>query len=264
MQDIKVSIIQSNIYWGDPNKNIESFEAQIKAIKEKTDLIVLPEMFSTGFNMQPQDCFETMEGKTVCWMREKAHELNCVICGSILIKENDYFYNRLVWMKPDGNLSFYNKSHLFRFAGENNVYTEGTERVIVQLKDFKFLLQICYDLRFPVFSRNRYHKGIYDYDCIIYVANWPESRKYAWHSLLIARAIENQAYVIGVNRVGADANGTEHAGDSLIISPKGEIIKETEHHINALMTASLDKASLDEFRKNFLAGADWDNFEIIN
>jgi len=264
MQDLKVTIIQSDIYWGDIPKNIENFEIQIRAIKEKTDLIVLPEMFSTGFNMKPQSSFETMEGDTVTWMSTMAHELDCVICGSLLIKENDCFFNRLIWMRPDGNISFYDKKHLFRFSGENNVYSEGKERVIVTLKGFKILLQICYDLRFPVWSRNRYNNGTYNYDCIIYVANWPESRRYAWCTLLAARAIENQAYVIGVNRIGKDFNGTDHSGYSFILSPKGEIIKETEPYKNDVCSASLDKVGLDEFRKNFLAGADWDKFEIIN
>ena len=263
MQDLKVSIIQSDIYWNDPKKNVDNYETQINAIKEKTDLIVLPEMFSTGFNMQPQNCFETMEGDTVKWMKEKAGKMNCVICGSLLIKENNLFFNRLIWMRPDGSFSFYDKRHLFRFSGENNVYEGGAERVIVELKGFRLLLQICYDLRFPVWSRNRYKDGIYDYDCIIYVANWPESRRQVWCTLLPARAIENQAYVIGVNRIGADVNGTEHSGYSFIISPKGEIIKHAEPYHNEAVTVILGKTSLVEFRKNFLAGADWDNFEII-
>ena len=262
MQDIKVSFVQSDILWNDPKGNIENFGKQIESLNEKTDLIVLPEMFSTGFNMKPQHCFETMDGNTMQWMKEKARETHAVICGSLLIKENGHFFNRLIWMRPDGTLSFYNKKHLFRMAGENNMYTEGTERAIVKLKKFNFLLQVCYDLRFPVWSRNRYHNGTYDYDGIIYVANWPAIRQHAWCTLLMARAIENQAYVIGVNRVGADDNGFEHAGNSMIISPKGEILKEAAPYKNTITSTTLSKESLDLFRGKFLAGADWDNFEI--
>ena len=264
MQDLKISIIQSEIYWSDPVSSIKNFEVQISTIKKQTDLIVLPEMFSTGFNMQPHNCFETMDGATIQWMKSMAKKKDCTLCGSLLIKENDLFYNRLIWMQADGEYTTYNKKHLFRLAGENNIFTGGEEKVIVTLKGFRFLLQICYDLRFPVWSRNKYNNGLYDYDCIVYVANWPASRRLAWRTLLASRAIENQAYVIGVNRIGKDAHGTEHAGDSAIISPKGELIIEAEPFTNVVETALIDKESLVDFRNKFLTGADWDNFEIIN
>jgi len=264
MQDLKISIVQSEIYWSDPVSSIKNFEAQINFIIEPTDLIVLPEMFSTGFNMQPDNCFETMDGTTLQWMQTMAKKKNCVVCGSLLIKENGLFYNRLIWMQTDGTFAAYNKKHLFRLAGENNIFTEGNEKVIVSLKGFRFLLQICYDLRFPVWSRNNYNNGLYDYDGIVYVANWPASRRLAWRNLLAARAIENQAYVVGVNRIGKDAHGTEHAGDSAIISPRGELIIEAAPDRNVVDTASLNMEDLIDFRKKFLTGADWDNFEILN
>lgn len=264
MQDINVILIQSDLKWADPKKNIENFNKQINAISDKTDIVLLPEMFSTGFNMKPQSCFETMEGHTLEWMKTKALQLDCVICGSLLIKENDNFVNRLIWMRPDGTFTYYDKKHLFSLAGENKVFISGKERVIVSLYGVRFLLQICYDLRFPVWSRNKYLNGYYDYDGIIYVANWPESRRMVWKTLLMARAIENQAFVIGVNRIGKDINGTNHAGDSAVISPKGLVICEAQAAEACMISAKLNFDELSDYRKTFLNAPDWDNFELIN
>ncbi len=262
MQDLKVTLIQSDIQWAAPEKNTTHLDNIINTLKEESDLIILPEMFSTGFNMNPSVCYETMDGFTIQWMKEKAGSLNCVICGSLLIKENSYFVNRFIWMRADGSFEYYDKKHLFRLSGEHKVFDAGNRRVIAELNGFRFLLQICYDLRFPVFSRNRYQDGHYDYDCIIYVANWPASRSYAWKQLSIARAIENQSYVIAVNRIGTDINGTAHSGDSAIISPLGELISQAPADKQMVLSAIIDKESLDSYRKRFLAAADWDNFDI--
>jgi len=262
MQNIKVHLIQSDIKWAAPEQNIINYNSIINTLNEKSDLIVLPEMFSTGFNMNPSGCYETMDGFSMRWMKEKAASLNCVICGSLLIKDEPTFVNRFIWMRPDGSFDYYDKKHLFRITGEHKVFNAGNRKVITELKGFRFLLQICYDLRFPVFSRNRYLNGQYDYDCIIYVANWPASRSLAWKTLSAARAIENQSYVIAVNRIGADINGTAHSGDSAVISPLGEHIAQANAHEQSLLSVELDKEALIMYREKFKAAADWDNFEL--
>jgi len=244
----------------------------ILSVKEKTEIVVLPEMFSTGFVMKPETLAETMDGDTVTWMKKMAAEKKIILTGSIIIEENGHYYNRLVWMLPNGQYGIYDKRHRFAFAGENNHYTAGTKRLIASVKGWKINLQVCYDLRFPVWARQAPiqppHKGEEladsqpEYDVLIYVANWPERRNTAWKTLLQARAIENQCYVVGVNRLGNDGNSIYHSGDSMIIDPLGEILyhKKDEEDI---FTIILDKDHLQSIREKFPFWRDRDNFTII-
>jgi len=264
MQNLNVTIVQANLQWANPQENINYFDKAIDSIKENNHIIVLPEMFSTGFNMKPQECFEIMNGFSMQWMYQKAAQTGAAICGSLLIKDENVFVNRFVWMTPKGAFTYYDKKHLFSLAGENKIFTPGNKRVVAELNGFRFLLQICYDLRFPVFSRNKYYNETYDYDAIIYVANWPASRSMVWKTLLKARAIENQAYVIGVNRIGNDINQTAHSGNSAIVSPKGEVLFEAEENQEVVKTILLDKEKLVEFRKSFRNAADWDHFQLLD
>ena len=196
MNDLKVTLVQTSLHWENVNKNLLHFDTLLNSLKDESDLVVLPEMFTTGFTMNPEKNAEEQEGKGLKWMKEKAVQLKRVVCGSIAVKENGKFYNRLYWVLPDGSYKFYNKRHLFRMAGEDKNYTVGTEKLIVELKGWKINLLVCYDLRFPVWSRNVWNKKndfAAEFDAMIYVANWPAVRSYPWKQLLIARAIENQS-----------------------------------------------------------------------
>lgn len=256
MKNLQISIVQSDIYWQDCDKNLQQYSEKISAIDNETDLIILPEVFNAGFNNDPVEVAEEMDGKTMKWMAEEAKSKDCVITGSIPIKENNNYYNRLIWMRPDGTYEQYDKRHLFRISKEYNTYSGGDKRLIVDYKGWKILPQICFDLRFPVWSRNTM-----DYDLAIYIANWPEVRSHAWKSLLVARAIENQCYVIGVNRVGEGKRGEYHAGDSMVVDPLGrKIIKvsrvETEH------TLVLSKEVIKKTREELPFLEEREEFEI--
>ena len=216
---MKVALIQSSLFWENPIANRNHFGEKINAIFEEVDLIVLPEMFATGFTMNPEIVSETMEGETIQWMQSFAKAKNSAITGSIVIKENDNFYNRLVFVFPSGEIEFYDKRHLFTLAGEDKIYTAGHNKLIVEYKGWKICPLICYDLRFPVFSRNTEN-----YDLLIYVANWPKTRINAWDALLKARAIENMSYTIGVNRIGEDDNGFHYNGHSQVVDFFGDYI----------------------------------------
>jgi omega-amidase len=254
--DLKISLIQANLHWEDAAANLKMFAEKIASVNEDTDLILLPEMFSTGFTMNTKVA-ERMDGRTVTWMKEQAKKKNCVITGSVVIEESGKFYNRLVWMRPDGSFEIYNKRHLFRYANEQEHYTAGDKRLIVDLKGWKVCPLVCYDLRFPVWSRN---KGNSEYDLLIYVANWPERRNHPWKTLLLARAIENQCYVAGLNRVGNDGNSVYHSGDSAVITFKGEIISKIKAGEESVETVTLSYEELKAFRKGFPAGMDADEF----
>jgi len=257
--NLSVTLIQSDIHWEDIAANLAMFGNKISSIKESTDLILLPEMFSTGFTMNAERLAEPMDGQTMSWLKEKAKEKNAVISGSFIAKENGKYFNRLIWMRTDGRYEVYDKRHLFSYGDENNHYTAGNKKIIVELKGFKILPLICYDLRFPVWSRNT---G--DYDVLIYVANWPERRAYPFKQLLIARAIENQSYVIGLNRVGNDGNNIYYHGGSLVADMKGEVLFEKDKDKEeAVATITLSKEKLDEFRNEFRAWADRDEFKIL-
>lgn len=262
MQDLNVSIIQSDLIWKDVEANLASFEYEIEQIPDGVDLIVLPEMFNTGFVVDPETVFEEMEGITMQWMRSQASGKNAVICGSLIILEGEKYFNRLIWMQPDGNFQQYDKRHLFSLGGEHHKFSGGNESLIVDLKGWKIKPLVCYDLRFPVWAKNNYIDGKYDFDLLIYIANWPAVRRDPWMSLLKARAIENQAYVIGVNRIGDDGNGLSHAGDSNIYDAKGKKIIQQNSYTEFTETHTLSKKVLDDFRTKFTVGLDWDRFSI--
>ncbi len=260
MDHLIITTIQTNLYWQHIDKNLAQFDEKVDAIKEHTDIIVLPEMFSTGFTMNPKEFAEEHGGKGLQWMQQKSKEKNCVLVGSISVKDGEKFYNRLYWVMPDGSYQFYDKRHLFQMGKEDEHYTAGSEKLVIKYKGWKICPLICYDLRFPVWSRNRKDSR---YDILIYVANWPEVRSYPWKQLLIARAIENQAYVVGVNRIGQDGNEIAYSGDSCIINPRGEIVSETKAYEDVSETVSLSFIYLEEFRKVFPVMLDGDDFSVL-
>jgi predicted amidohydrolase len=257
MNNLIITLIQADLAWEDPATNLANFSKKIAAISDATDLIILPEMFSTGFSMRPEKLAEPMNGETVAWMKEMARKKKCVIAGSFICSENEKYFNRLVWMRSDGTYSVYDKKHLFSMGDENNHYSSGSKKIIEEIKGWKICPLICYDLRFPVWSRNKDK-----YDLLIYVANWPERRAHPWKTLLLARAIENQCYVVGVNRIGEDGNKIVHSGDSAVINYKGEIISNILPDKEVIQTVSLNYAELEEFRKVFPVWKDADDFEL--
>ncbi len=262
MSDLTVSLIQANLHWEDVAANLAMFDQKINSIQEKTEVIILPEMFSTGFSMQSERLAQTMDGSAVQWMKQKAKEKNVIITGSLIIEEDGKYYNRLIWMLPNGTFGTYNKRHLFGFAGEHDHYTAGDKRLIAQVKGWKLNLSVCYDLRFPVWARNSIlENGEPAYDVLINVANWPERRSTPWRALLQARAIENQCYVIGLNRVGNDGNDIYHSGDSSVIDPVGEIIYHKAHDED-VFTYTLSRSHLNELRARFPFLKDADRFII--
>ncbi len=263
LEDLKVTIIQTLLHWENPNANRKHFENKINSISEETDLIVLPEMFTTGFTMQPNLHAEKNGTETLNWLQKLASKKKCVITGSVCIEENGQYFNRLYWVKPDGTYNEYNKRHLFRMAGEDQHYVAGTNKIICEIKGWKICPLICYDLRFPVFSRNTWDENINaEYDLLLYVANWPAVRSFPWSSLLVARAIENQSYVIGLNRIGEDGNNFPHSGDSAILNPRGEKISSTLPNQDSVETISLNYEYLVNFRKQFPVGMDADSFYL--
>lgn len=257
MRDLRVTLVQSMLHWEDARANRAMFSEQLAALKGTTDLVVLPEMFTTGFSMRSKELAETMEGATVNWMKEQANMLGATIYGSVIIADGGDHFNRGLFVTPSGLVTGYDKRHLFRMAEEKDNYARGRERVIVELAGWRILLQVCYDLRFPVFARNR---G--DYDGILYVANWPEARRYPWSQLLIARAIENQCYVVGVNRVGMDGKGHHYTGDSVVVDPRGAVIGQVDASKEGTATVTLDRAALEDFREKFPVGKDADDFDL--
>ena len=252
---MNVVILQTDICWADVDANLNRLDKMIENIVE-ADLIVLPEMFATGFCMDAEHVAESEGGKVLEWMICKAMAGRYAITGSVAVKDNGCYYNRMYFVYPDGSFRCYDKRHLFTFGGEDKTYKHGLERVIVEYKEFRFLLQVCYDLRFPVWSRCRN-----DYDAIIYVANWPEGRRDVWDTLLKARALENQCYVIGVNRVGVD-NAVTYNGGSIIIGPYGKTIARCEDGVEAFASGKIVRAIEDNFRLRFPALADADTFDI--
>ncbi len=253
---MKIALIQSSLFWENPKTNRNHFEEKINALTEKVDLIVLPEMFSTGFTMNPEAVFEAMEGETILWLQSLAKAKNCAITGSLAIKENENFYNRLVFVFPSGEMQFYDKRHLFTLAGEEKVYTSGKEKLIVDYLGWKICPLVCYDLRFPVFSRN-----VEEYHLLIYVANWPKTRINAWDILLKARAVENMSYTIGVNRTGEDSNNLEHIGHSQAVDYLGNYILEPQA-ADGVFIVELNREKLLETRKKLGFLNDSDAFKL--
>ncbi|SOD96674.1 amidohydrolase [Spirosoma fluviale] len=267
---MNITLLQTNLYWQDPVANRAMLEERIFNLPEPTDLIVLPEMFTTGFTMDARAVAEPMNLTTFRWMKQMAAQTGAVVTGSYVVKENGRFFNRLVWMQPDGQFDTYDKRHLFRMAGEEGVYTAGTRRIVKEWKGWRICPLICYDLRFPVWSRNipppvptGFNPSTdFDYDLLLYVANWPAARRNPWNTLLQARAIENLSYVIGVNRVGQDGNGHPYSGDSAVIDFKGEpLFRETDTETVHQQTLSLDE--LRAFRAKFPANLDADTFTLL-
>lgn len=258
MQDLRVTLVQTDLAWEDARANRAMLEAKFNGLEGATDLIVLPEMFPTGFSMRSSELAETMEGPTVAWMREHASRSGAAMYGSLIMREDGHHTNRAILMKPDGTCSWYDKKHLFRMGEENGHYTTGTRRVVAAYRGWRILLQICYDLRFPVFARNR---G--DYDLILYVACWPSARHYAWQHLLIARAIENQACVVGVNRVGVDGKGLHYAGGSTVLDALGQPPAGLPQDGGEwVRTFTLDAKALLALREKFPVAADADPFTL--
>ncbi len=287
MNELRITTVQTDLIWENKIENLSKFDGLLRGIKRgETDVIVLPEMFTTGFSMNPAAFAETMDDATVFWLKKKAWELDAAITGSFICVENDKYYNRLVWMQPDGTFSIYDKRHRFTLAGEDRYYTEGVERLIVEWRGWRICPLICYDLRFPVWARNGLQKAKnegkeaknkgqnansnkqeaigkvqVDYDVLIYVANWPIARSHHWRILSEARAVENQTYVVAVNRVGTDANGYEYRGDTSVIDYAGEILLRRSF-TEGVDTTIVSKEKLRNYRKKFGFLADQDTFEI--
>lgn len=280
MSTLTISLIQSPLTWEDKTYNLNQFEEKIMALG-KTEVVILPEMFSTGFSMRPAELAESMDGESVEWMRRVAAKKRVILTGSLIIKDRGQFYNRLIWMLPNGEMGYYDKRHLFGFAGEDKHYAAGGKRLIASVKGWKLNLQICYDLRFPVWARQKNEPELKEddldfggpayeptapsapeYDILVYVANWPERRAHAWKTLLQARAIENQCFVIGVNRVGEDGNGIYHSGDSMVVDPLGEVLF-TKAHEACVHTITLERESLDAVRQKLPFLRDGDSFMMF-
>lgn len=286
MSALTFTLIQTSLYWEDKAANLAMLHDKIMGIQEKAEVVVLPEMFSTGFSMKPEQFAETMDGETVTWMKNTSAAKRVILTGSAIIKEAGNYYNRLIWMLPNGQYGYYDKRHLFAYAHEDEHYTPGSKRLITSVKGWKLNMQVCYDLRFPVWARQqvaavnirandstsplREERGLggeavdgLEYDVLVYVANWPERRIHAWRTLLQARAIENQCYVIGVNRVGNDGNNVYHNGNSMVVSPMGEVLYEKLHDED-IFTITLQKEQLTEIRQRFPFWKDGDKFIITH
>ena len=269
MSSLTISTIQTRLHWENRNANLEMLGERINSLRQKTEVIILPEMFTTGFSMNPATLAENMDRPTIEWMRRLSHENRVILTGSIIIEENNVYFNRLIWMMPNGELGYYDKRHLFGYSNEDKFYQPGKKRLICSVKGWKLNMQVCYDLRFPVWARQglRPHEEkdelLPEYDVLVYVANWPERRSHAWKTLLCARAIENQCYVVGVNRVGKDGNDIYYSGNSLVIDPLGEVLYHMADEED-VFTITLQKERLEEVRTKFPFLKDADGFTIDN
>ena len=263
MKDLKVTLIQSDLHWEEIDANLSMFEEKIWQIGESTDVIILPEMFTTGFSMKAPALSEIMGLRTTRWMRQMADQTGALILGSFITEIHEKYFNRLVWMEPGGNIRTYDKRHLFRMGEENQVYAPGESMLIGTWKEWRICPLICYDLRFPVWSRNKWNPALksMSYDLLIYVANWPMVRSGAWETLLHARAIENLSYVAGVNRVGIDGNSIEYNGKSSLIGPAGETLFSLENS-EVVKTITLSANALQAYRERFPAYLDADDFSL--
>ena len=255
---LRISMIQSHIIWEDRDENLGYYGELLRRVKGKTDVAVLPETFTTGFSMNAAKLADTMDGKTVPTIKEWAQKYKLAVVGSFIVKEENKYYNRAFFITPEGEEYYYDKRHLFRMGEEDKHFAPGTKRTIASYKGWNICLQVCYDLRFPVWSRNIGN----GYDLLIYVANWPEARKKVWSSLLQARAIENMAYVCGVNRVGIDGKGFVYRGDSMIYTPKGKKLADAGKREEIIRTCILSKTELEDLRTKFPAWEDADTFTI--
>lgn len=252
---LKFAVLQADLAWEEKQRNLHLFDKMMDRLDAGTELVILPETFSTGFTMR-SDLFADGDGETLTWMKQHAREGGFVVTGSVIVREDDRIFNRMFWVTPDGGVSHYDKRHLFRMGRENEHFSNGDRRVIVEWKGFRFILQICYDLRFPVFVRNRA-----DYDVILNVANWPAPRHAVYEVLLKARAIENQAFVIAANRAGTDGEGVGHKGASCLIDPKGRIVAQLDDR-PGILTATMNLSDLRSFRESFPVHRDADRFSL--
>ncbi len=258
MQDLKITVIQADLVWEDIEANLAGFDTAIDTVENGTHLIVLPEMFTTGFSMNPADLAQDMSGSSIVWLQEKSRQKNVDLVGSVIVKEDDKFFNRLVWTKPAGEILTYDKKHLFRMAGEEKVYSAGHKNITVELHGWNIRPFICYDLRFPIWTRNLNNQ----YDVAVFVANWPARRAGHWKLLLQSRAVENQCFVVGVNRVGTDGNGLPYSGDSSIIDPWGNILFQRPN-TECTYTTTLSYDVLEQCRESFPFWMDADHDLIL-
>ncbi len=255
---LRISMIQSHIIWEDRDENLGYYGELLRRVSGKTDIAVLPETFTTGFSMEVERLADTMDGPTIPAIKSWAVKYNLAVAGSFIVKDNGNYFNRAFFITPEGDEYYYDKRHLFRMADEDKHFTAGNKRTVISYKGWNICLQVCYDLRFPIWSRNRNN----EYDLLIYVANWPEARKKVWKTLLPARAVENMAYVCGVNRVGIDGKGFTYRGDSMVFSPKGKKLADAGKREEITRTCTLNKEDLDELRAKFPAWKDADAFSI--
>lgn len=258
MSSLTITLIQTDLHWEDKTANLEMLREKIENIREKTEIVILPEMFTTGFSMNSEILAEDINGETLQWMKNIASSKKIILTGSIIVRENEKYFNRLIWMLPNGEFGCYDKRHLFAYGDEHLHYVAGKKRLIASVKGWKINLLVCYDLRFPVWSRQATDN---EFDVLIYVANWPDRRVHAWKTLLQARAVENQCYVVGINRVGQDGNGINYSGDSMIIDPLGEILYQKTSDED-IFTYTLRKEKLREVRGKFPFWKDADSFNI--
>lgn len=259
MPDIlRTTTVQADLVWEDVASNLAKFSLSLGGLAGETDLVVLPEMFSTGFSMDAQRLAEPMDGRTMQWLAKQAKAIGAVVAGSFIATEKGRFFNRLVWMRPDGSFEHYDKRHLFSPASEHETYAAGKKKLLVALNGWNICPLICYDLRFPVWSRN-----VEGYDLLLYIANWPDRRSHHWKSLLLARAIENQCYVVGVNRCGQDGAGLRYSGDTAVIDFGGKVLYQAAAHSEEISTISLSREMLLEYRAGLQFLADRDEFEIF-
>lgn len=260
MSQLSITTVQTGLFWQNKAANLEMLTQKLEQVPAGS-IVVLPEMFNTGFTMLPEEFGEKMGGETIAWMQEITAKHRIILTGSLIIQEKDAYYNRLVWMLPNGLLGYYDKRHLFGFGGEDKYFTAGSKRLVSRVNGWRILLQVCYDLRFPVWSRQQMKEGQPEYDVILYVANWPAVRSHAWRSLLIARAIENQCYVVGVNRVGSDGKGVHHSGNTMVVDPLGALLYEAVD-TEELATHTLEMETLQAIRNKFPFLKDGDSFTI--
>ncbi len=267
-ETLTISLVQAALHWENKEANLSMLENRLRSNKDKMEVVLLPEMFSTGFSMRPESLAEKMDGSAVTWMKNIAASLKIIVAGSLIIEEEGRYFNRLVWMLPNGSYGCYDKRHLFGYAGEDNHYEPGNKRLIASVKGWRLNLQVCYDLRFPVWASQSkpMHTNMTEepeYDVLVYVANWPERRSHAWKTLLQARAIENQCYVAGVNRTGNDGNEISYSGDSMIIDPLGAVICDAGNR-EEIITWSLSMDKLLDTRNKLPFLKDADPFMIGN
>ncbi|MEN8186898.1 MAG: amidohydrolase [Bacteroidota bacterium] len=259
MSNLSVALVQTDIVWEDTANNLNNLSKKLASISEKVDLIVLPEMFTTGFTMNVDSVKEKIEGEAYNWMKKMSQKLDCAIYGSVITEDEGGIYNRGYFFFPDGSHKIYDKKHLFTLAGEDKVFTAGSTRKVIDYKGWKIMPQICYDLRFPVWSRNNL-----EYDLLLYIASWPKKRKFHWNSLLPARAIENMSYVVAVNRVGSDDNNLDYSGNSKAIDYSGEIVAAAKEETEEIVIVHLDKEKQSNFREQFAFLKDMDDFIITH